>query len=707
MADINKEASWVTARLMEVSNATQDGTNILITNANIHNFTPSDVVRTSAQTLTDAEQAQVRTNIGAAAQSDITELSADITDLSNDKMDKLPEGSVAGNIPLIDNNLNIADSGIGKDNLILAPQLSSHIYAEDQTPYLYRQTGGGVEAGTREYDSIVGGSVVNNQAVKALSNDDWTNESGVTVTYGTLNDATVSSTTRSNGIHTRYSVTPVVNHIYYLVAYLYSENTYNQICFGLASNTRVFANNWSTVANTWKLNTSLRQAVSDSRSPIYFYSTNTGGYQDVKVKDPMIIDLTEMLGSTVAEYIFTNGRFDVLLKLGLYQYRPYTATPSLESVSGLQSHKTVGFNRFDKSKVLHGYVSNNTGQFIANENNRCTDFIEVFPNTKYYIRSDQTDGAWAAWYDADKNFIQGLPGYNIEVTSPQNAKYVRATITTATTGNVDTFCFNLSDTARNGTYEPYEEHTYPLDSSLTLRGVPAVDSAGNIYFDGDTYAPDGTVTRRYGIVDLGMLTWTYNTSLLSSPCFVSNYYNLRKLGSLKMICPLYVCVGSRNDITSNMQMASYNVSSDNRIVIRNDSYTDATAFKTAMSGVYLIYELATPTTETATPYDALQICDPLGTEEYVDERPTHVPVGHVTKYPVDQVRKLDGLPADFSTLIAPTEKTYTATRAYAVGRLLIVDNQLYKAQTAIASGATLTVGTNIVATTLDEVIASL
>ena len=118
MADINKEASWVTARLMEVSNATQDGTNILITNANIQNFTPTDVVRTSAQTLTDAEQAQVRTNIGAASQADIAGVQSDIADLSDEKMDKLPEGSVAGNIPLIDNNQSIADSGFSISDLM-------------------------------------------------------------------------------------------------------------------------------------------------------------------------------------------------------------------------------------------------------------------------------------------------------------------------------------------------------------------------------------------------------------------------------------------------------------------------------------------------------------------------------------------------------------------------------------------------------------
>jgi hypothetical protein len=139
--------------------------------------------------------------------------------------------------------------------------------------------------------------------------------------------------------------------------------------------------------------------------------------------------------------------------------------------------------------------------------------------------------------------------------------------------------------------------------------------------------------------------------------------------------------------------------------IFDNAYSSAAAFKAAMSGVNMVYELATPTVETATPYDALQICDPLGTEEYVT---TGIcPVGHVTQYPENQVAKLDGLPSNFSTLIAPTEVTYKATRAYTTGRLLIVNNILYKATTSIASGATLTVGTNITATTLDEVIASL
>ena len=132
--------------------------------------------------------------------------------------------------------------------------------------------------------------------------------------------------------------------------------------------------------------------------------------------------------------------------------------------------------------------------------------------------------------------------------------------------------------------------------------------------------------------------------------------------------------------------------------VRDDSYTDATAFKTAMSGVMLVYELATPTTETAEPYQTPQIVDEYGTEELVSTG--LVPVGHVTRYPTNQVRKLDGLPSNFSTLIAPTEKTTTASQNYAVGSYLILNNQLYKVTSAISSGATITPGTNCTATTI-------
>lgn len=53
--------------------------------------------------------------------------------------------------------------------------------------------------------------------------------------------------------------------------------------------------------------------------------------------------------------------------------------------------------------------------------------------------------------------------------------------------------------------------------------------------------------------------------------------------------------------------------------------------------------------------------------------------------------------------IAPVESTSTASKAYAVGDLLIYDGKLYRVTAAIASGGTITPGTNVTETSVSEV----
>ena len=178
--------------------------------------------------------------------------------------------------------------------------------------------------------------------------------------------------------------------------------------------------------------------------------------------------------------------------------------------------------------------------------------------------------------------------------------------------------------------------TYPLDSTLTLRGIPKL-ADGKLSYDGDRYLPDGTVERRYGIR-------AYQSG--------------------------------------------------------DESLADATT-----DGTNTVYKLTTPTTETADPYQSLQVCDPNGTEEFVTTG--IVSVGHETRYPENLRAKIEGLPWDFSSLIAPTEKTTKASRNYTTGALLIMNNVLYKVTANIANGGTITPGTNVTATTLSEVISAL
>ena len=113
-------------------------------------------------------------------------------------------------------------------------------------------------------------------------------------------------------------------------------------------------------------------------------------------------------------------------------------------------------------------------------------------------------------------------------------------------------------------------------------------------------------------------------------------------------------------------------------------------------GTTTVYKLTTPTTETAQPFQSPMIVG--ATEEYVSD--SVVPVGHESKYYEDVVKKVNSLPKDFSTLIAPTEVTFIATRNYSVGNYLIVKNQLYKATSAISTGGTITPDSNVTATTI-------
>jgi hypothetical protein len=246
---------------------------------------------------------------------------------------------------------------------------------------------------------------------------------------------------------------------------------------------------------------------------------------------------------------------------------------------------------------------------------------------------------------------------------------------------------------------------YPL-SDTELRGLFKLDANNKLYAEGDAYKPDGTGTRKYGIVDLGTLNWTKNTSF-------PNLFSCFKQLDMKIYNNTVVAdwLSSNYKITSGNTLETTDKSiamlNTNLIYVNDSAYTDATAeqFKTAMSGVMLVYELATPTTEEADPYQHLQQCDPNGTEEYVSTG--IVPIGHNSFYPENLRAKVEQLPWNFANLIAPTESAFVATRNYTTGALFIIDNVLYKATANIANGGTITPNTNVTATTLSEILSAL
>lgn len=181
-----------------------------------------------------------------------------------------------------------------------------------------------------------------------------------------------------------------------------------------------------------------------------------------------------------------------------------------------------------------------------------------------------------------------------------------------------------------------------------LRGLLKVVD-GQLVAYGDVKPSDGNGTEVFDIVDLGTLDWTYYTSG-TNPIFYANISGSKVYSSSleipNAICFEYQMVGvnNRTNLTSTLQNkeSSFIIDGTN-FTVRNDSYTDAIEFKTAMSGKYLIYEKATPTAKSYTPFTNPMLCG--STEEFTDSRTLKMFCGHQSQYYTEtEGDKLSALP---------------------------------------------------------------
>lgn len=529
---------------------------------------------------------------------------------------------------------------------------SDTVVSEDVAPYQFRQSISG--ASNRAYDKIVGGSLAVNQLVQ---NGNFADATG----WGVYNNATISasnnvltvSMSASANSGTSRNASFVKGHKYFKTVQIKASVVLRFDIDGVGTKTSSGTGAWETVENIvdWS-------SYNTGAFGVYIRRNAAGDSSaTAEIKNVQVFDLTQMFGTTIADYVYgletaTAGAGVAWLKSHFPRifnagYVPYNAG-TFEHVSGLSAHKMTGFNQWDEEWETGGLVDGNPS--TDSSRIRSKNYCECVASTSYYRHCGKGAGINIFWYDADKNFISYDSGTSTAVvTSPSNAHYFKICTTTAYGGTyLSDICINISS-SHNGEYEPYEEHSYSLDDSIELRGLPKLDADNNLVYDGDVYESTGKVARKYGIVDLGTLAWSRTTSY-ANPFFYTNGQNYIAISN-NMICPKYSTVDPEGSSwfggTYNVDKTITIASSGNQLFVRDDSYTDAATFKTAMSGVYLVYELKTPTTESAQPFTNPQVVDASGTEEYVTD--SVVPVGHVTKYVENLKAKLESAPA------SPTE----------------------------------------------------
>lgn len=383
--------------------------------------------------------------------------------------------------------------------------------------------------------------------------------------------------------------------------------------------------------------------------------------ENIVYSKPIRVDLTQLFGSGNEPTTVDDPRIEWIKQYA--NDHPEYNSGELISYNG-SGIKTVGFNLFDENAIMiqHGFTKQSDGSFYMSN-----------PNTGYgkvlWKNEIGYTGQIAVTYDVKylNNTVQSIGLFPVAVYTdgttssfpkPYSTAWGNGTFVTAQGKVVDEIRWsyasgscqswfkniniNLSWSGyRNGEYEPYWSRTLALPISTYF--PDGMKSAGSVR---DEMTKDKAV-KRIGKVDLGSLDWTKSTSV-NLPRFyakVSDIKNVSNWNAVGFECAEYKKGNVFNPTTSMIGVNTNNV----YICDENKTNMDATEFKTAMSGVYLYFELAEPIETTITPpLDLTYKVADFGTEESIAEGKS-TPFNGIIKYSDDFTRGLVNMPKNYDT----------------------------------------------------------
>lgn len=329
--------------------------------------------------------------------------------------------------------------------------------------------------------------------------------------------------------------------------------------------------------------------------------TNPTVVGGIEIDGIQFVDLTLLYGSEISG--MTDAEILAKFESEYPGYHDYSAGKLISNdASALE---TVGFNQWDEEWEVGALDSTTGGNLSSSTQIRSRNYIPVIPNAVYYRKNPYSDAGAGhynrvAFYDSNKNFL-GASGWdsfdgNNTFTTPNNAVYMRFYVNASAYAH--DICINLSDATRNGQYEPYRKSVLPLNlddfwvkdgqgNQVHITG--GLKSAGSVYDEivGNKYI------KRVGSVDMGTMTWEYVDmyGTMKSNVVPSIYY-IPNQGTKELTCQAYMTATEPAALAA--EDKSIYTGGDACIRVKDSAYTSPATFKSAMSGVMLNYELATP-----------------------------------------------------------------------------------------------------------------
>lgn len=321
--------------------------------------------------------------------------------------------------------------------------------------------------------------------------------------------------------------------------------------------------------------------------PDYYYPYNTG---ELKTIVPTSIEAS---GINLLNLV---GRKEILSDTVGYR-SPTDAYSEIDTYvyyKGVSPNGYLASEKVVEATVLSSSVIVKTANNIGADGYGVGIPLTVVPSTTYYIKYTASASGVVSIGYADSNKM--ITDYswtisNNQFTTPGDCRYVLLVFRPNTHGTSATFENICVSTVQTNEYQPYNKYRANIPSSKYF--PDGMRSAGSAY-DEINFLSQKAI-KKIGVVDMGTMDWYYSTDLGHFTASVTGM-KLPSSGSevANLVCSDYTTVPSNgfpNNVSDKSIALHYHFS---QLWLKDTDYTDAAAFKSAMSGVMLYYELATP-----------------------------------------------------------------------------------------------------------------
>lgn len=314
-----------------------------------------------------------------------------------------------------------------------------------------------------------------------------------------------------------------------------------------------------------------------------------------ELASPQVFDLTAMYGfgnepTTVEQFYKDHPQFFDEKLDGIWNVR----------TSGIS---TTGKNLFDIDSVSF-FTKVSNGEYKSNT------YIGIYPDYILWTPVDGTKQITISGYvkcPVDKNYrfsvlyedgteassyISSTGDYLYNSYTSDSSKKIKYVYLHYTTDSNEVYIkdVQIEEGSTATDYEPYTENKIDLLSTQTLNGINGVNDYIEVIDKGNGLY-DLKKTKNIDSVDLGTLDWAADGANFSS----SSISSVIKLPADDNSVGNYTCQKYVNvALDKSFVDGDFGVNSSGYLYFRNSAYTTAAAFKTAMNGVILYYQLKTP-----------------------------------------------------------------------------------------------------------------